>query len=182
MLLGNVSSSNIEITDLSVGNPATNIAPGVAKARFNTRFSGWTKPYDNVKRGLLHVVNAANSVGFAWTGNAAPWRPAEFDWPNLNTSSVTARVLCDAPTGHAGCTGETGWTTLLTPKITLADDLPPTGCATSGSLTTDTTLLGSEHLGGVAFSFRNSCVGHVGVARGAGDGGPATISARELDR
>jgi hypothetical protein len=120
--------------------------PNTTIARFTTRYSGWTKPYDNVNRGVMHVANAANAVGLTWTGSADPWHALGFDWTNLNTSSVTASVLCDAPAGHPGCTGDTGWTTLLTPKITLSDDLPPAGGATSGSLTTDTTLLGNERL------------------------------------
>jgi hypothetical protein len=148
-----------------------NAPPNTMIARFATRFSGWTKPYDNVNRGLLHVVNAANTVGLAWTGTADPWRPLSFDWPELNTSSVTARVLCDAPTGHPGCTGDTGWTTLLSPKITLADDLPPAGGPTSGSLTTDTTLLGSEHL---AYS-ASDVGGGVARLRLYVDGLPTTI-------
>lgn len=46
------SASNLEITDISVGNPATNIIPGMAKARLNIRFndahsgeslSGWIR-------------------------------------------------------------------------------------------------------------------------------------------
>jgi hypothetical protein len=120
--------------------------PNTMIARFVTRYTGWTKPYDNVNRGVLQVANAASAVGLTWTGTLDLWHPQGFDWTNLNTSSVTARILCDGPAGHAGCTGDTGWATLLTPKIVLSDDLPPAGGSTSGSLTTDTTLLGSEHL------------------------------------
>ena len=59
-------------------------------------------------------------------------------------TAIIARVLCDGPIGHAGCAGSVGWSSLFDPKIYLADDLPPTVGAASGSVTTDTTLKGTE--------------------------------------
>jgi succinyl-diaminopimelate desuccinylase len=53
--------TSLQFTTVDVGNPATNIAPGVAKARFNTRFNDlWTSKtlFEHLKA-RLEKANAA---------------------------------------------------------------------------------------------------------------------------
>jgi len=49
--------SNLEVTDLSVGNDTTNIIPAEAKARFNVRFSSEYGP-DSLKAELIRRMNS----------------------------------------------------------------------------------------------------------------------------
>jgi succinyl-diaminopimelate desuccinylase len=43
-------ASNLEVTDIEVGNPATNVIPGVARARLNIRFNDLQRGADLVER------------------------------------------------------------------------------------------------------------------------------------
>ncbi len=57
--------TSLQFTTVDVGNPATNIAPGVAKARFNTRFNDlWTS-----KTLLAHLKERIERVNEALGGN-----------------------------------------------------------------------------------------------------------------
>ncbi len=57
--------TSLQFTTVDVGNPATNIAPGVAKARFNTRFNDlWTS-----KTLLAHLQERIERVNAALGGN-----------------------------------------------------------------------------------------------------------------
>jgi hypothetical protein len=119
--------------------PNTNIT------RFRAGYAGWTKAYDNVNRGLIRIENGAGQVGLNYTdGSATVSNPKSIDWAGLTTNSIDATVICDAPTGHPGCAGSVGWLALFEPTLTLADGSPPVAGTTSGSLTTDATLKGTE--------------------------------------
>ena len=57
--------TSLQFTTVDVGNPATNIAPGVAKARFNTRFNDlWTS-----KTLLAHLKERIERASEALGGN-----------------------------------------------------------------------------------------------------------------
>ncbi|MBS0538199.1 MAG: succinyl-diaminopimelate desuccinylase [Proteobacteria bacterium] len=57
--------TSLQFTTVDVGNPATNIAPGVAKARFNTRFNDlWTS-----KTLLAHLKERVDKVNATLGGN-----------------------------------------------------------------------------------------------------------------
>ena len=57
--------TSLQFTTVDVGNPATNIAPGVAKARFNVRFNDlW-----NSKRLLAHLEERMQRANAALAGN-----------------------------------------------------------------------------------------------------------------
>jgi succinyl-diaminopimelate desuccinylase len=57
--------TSLQFTTVDVGNPATNIAPGVARARFNTRFNDlWTS-----KTLLAHLQERIERVNEALGGN-----------------------------------------------------------------------------------------------------------------
>lgn len=57
--------TSLQFTTVDVGNPATNIAPGTAKARFNTRFNDlWTS-----KTLLAHLQERIERVNEALGGN-----------------------------------------------------------------------------------------------------------------
>jgi hypothetical protein len=114
--------------------------------RFTGEYAGWTKSYD-VNQGLYRFLNAAGAIGLTYSGGAAdPDHKRKIDWAGLNTSAITAELVCDGATGNPGCLGSTAWSSLYIPKLYLADDLPPATGATTGSLTTDTTLKGTEGL------------------------------------
>jgi succinyl-diaminopimelate desuccinylase len=57
--------TSLQFTTVDVGNPATNIAPGVARARFNTRFNDlWTS-----KALLAHLKERIEKANVALGGN-----------------------------------------------------------------------------------------------------------------
>ena len=57
--------TSLQFTTVDVGNPATNIAPGVVKARFNTRFNDlWTS-----KTLLAHLQERMDRANAALGGN-----------------------------------------------------------------------------------------------------------------
>jgi succinyl-diaminopimelate desuccinylase len=57
--------TSLQFTTVDVGNPATNIAPGVAKARFNTRFNDlWTS-----KTLFAHLKERLERANAALSGN-----------------------------------------------------------------------------------------------------------------
>jgi hypothetical protein len=121
--------------------------PQTTISRFAAEYAGWTKLYDNVNRGLVQVFDGAGHVGLNYTdGQATINDKKAIDWVGLATNAITARVLCDGPDGPAGCMGSVGWMSIYEPRLYLADDLPPAAGATSGSLTTDTTLQRTEGL------------------------------------
>jgi hypothetical protein len=124
--------------------------PNTTITRFVSQYAGWTKVYDNVNQGLIQVVDAAGHVGLAYTdGQATATNRRTIDWWDVSTNAITVRVLCDGPSGHAGCTGPVGWSMFFVPRLQLTDDLPPTVGAASGSVTTDSTLKGTE---GISYS------------------------------
>ncbi len=121
--------------------PNTNIS------RFVSDYAGWTKVYDNLNRGLIQVFDAAGQIGLYYTdGQATVSNLKTIDWGGLNTNAIMARVICDGPEGHPGCSGSVGWSSLFTPKVYLNDDLAPTAGTATGSVTTDPTLKGAETL------------------------------------
>jgi hypothetical protein len=119
--------------------------PSTSIARFVANWSGWTQP-DEGNRGQIQVVNGAGTIGLAFEGGINADNKRTLDWDNLYTNSITARLRCEGGSGSPGCYGSIGWSSFYFPRITLADDVPPVGGATSGSVTTDTTLKGNETL------------------------------------
>lgn len=57
--------SNLEIVSIDVGNPAWNVIPGEARARFNIRFNDrWTRP--TLEARLRDICRAAAPEGLSW--------------------------------------------------------------------------------------------------------------------
>jgi hypothetical protein len=127
-------------------------------SRFTGAFAGWTKPYDGTL-GVIQVLNADWTVFVSHFGPVDPGYQRAFDWFGIDTPSITARIVCEGPAGNAGCTGPTAWSSFYHPRIYLKDAQAPIGGVTSGSLTTDTTLVGDEH-----FSYAATDAGG-GIAR-----------------
>jgi hypothetical protein len=128
--------------------------PQTVISRFVADYAGWTKIYDNVNQGLIQFLDGAGHVGRTYSDRQATVaHKGTIDWSGVNTNAITARVLCDGPSGHAGCAGSVGWSAIFDPKLYLADDLPPTVGTASGSVTTDTTLKGTEGLNYSAADF-----------------------------
>jgi hypothetical protein len=124
--------------------------PQTTISRFVADYAGWTKIYDDVNQGLIQFLDGAGHVGRTYNDRQATLTNKHtIDWSGVNTNAITARVLCDGPSGHAGCAGSVGWSAIFDPKLYLADDLPPTVGAVAGSVTTDTTLKGTE---GISYS------------------------------
>jgi hypothetical protein len=119
--------------------------PSTSIARFVTNWAGWTQP-DAGNRGQIQVVNGAGTIGLTLEGGFDAANKRTLDWDNLYTNSITARLRCEGGGGSLGCHGSLGWASFYFPRITLADDVPPAGGATSGSVITDTTLKGNETL------------------------------------
>lgn len=118
--------------------------PNTTISRFWSQYAGWTKIYDGVNQGLIQFLDGAGHVALVYSDRQATVsNPRTIDW-GLSANAITVRVLCDGPSGHAGCAGSVGWSSLFGPKLYLTDDLPPTVGAVSGSVTTDTTLKGAE--------------------------------------
>ncbi|MBB4953117.1 succinyl-diaminopimelate desuccinylase [Agrobacterium vitis] len=66
----NFQPSNLEVTTIDVGNPATNVIPARATAKFNIRFNDtWTA--DTVKAEIIHRLDAASADQTLRPGRAA---------------------------------------------------------------------------------------------------------------
>jgi hypothetical protein len=150
---GGIHSEMNPVAGIPIGAAVgwTYTAPPQTKiAHFVTEYAGWTKIYDDVNQGIIQFLNGAGNVGLVYSDRQATVsNPRTLVWPDANTNAITVRVLCDGPNGHAGCAGSVGWMSLFSPKLYLADDLPPTVGAVIGSITTDTTLKGTE---GISYS------------------------------
>jgi hypothetical protein len=145
---GGIHSEMYPVAGIPIGAAVgwTYTAPPQTKiAHFVTEYAGWTKIYDDVNQGIVQFLNGAGNVGFVYNDRQATVSNRRtFGWGDVNTNAITVRVLCDGPNGHAGCAGSVGWMSLFNPKLYLADDLPPTVGAVTGSVTTDATLNGTE--------------------------------------
>jgi hypothetical protein len=120
--------------------------PNTSISRFTGDYAGWTKIYD-VNRGVLQFLDDGGRVGFTYDDRSATITSRKsIDWIGLHSRSIAALLICDGPTGHPGCSGSTGWSSVYYPRLYLDDDLPPVARSTAGSVTTDTTLRGNEGL------------------------------------
>jgi hypothetical protein len=121
--------------------------PQTTISRFVADYAGWTKIYDDVNQGLVQFLDGAGHVGRTYNDRQATvTNKRTIDWAGVDTDAITARVLCDGPSGHAGCAGSVGWSSIFEPKLYLADDLAPTVGTTSGTVVTETKLAGHESL------------------------------------
>ncbi|MEM7192841.1 MAG: succinyl-diaminopimelate desuccinylase [Pseudomonadota bacterium] len=95
------SPSNLEVTTIDVGNPATNVIPAEAKARFNIRFN------DNHEAGSLKamlqeaIASALTGTELTFTLEFAPHGDAFLTEPGDLDS-----LLCEAITAFTGRTPE----------------------------------------------------------------------------
>ena len=87
-------STNLEVTTVDVGNPATNVIPASAKATFNIRFSDrWT--IDTLKEKVLSILNAVSpDFEIRFTTGAHGFLTQPGDW-----TSLVARAV-EKVTGH----------------------------------------------------------------------------------
>ncbi len=146
--------------------------PQTTISRFVADYAGWTKIYDEVNQGLIQFLDGAGNVGRTYSDRQATVTDKRtIDWLGVDTNAITARVLCDGPSGHVGCVGSVGWSSIFDPKLYLADDLPPTVGAATGSVTTDTTWKGTE---GISYS-ATDLGGGIARLRLSVDGGPAVV-------
>ena len=122
-------ASNLEITDLEVGNPATNVIPATAKARFNIRFNDMQTAAGleaRLRRQIDEVMgdeDGAYELEMTASGDAFITPPGPFSGlvaqavrdvtgttPELSTSGGTsdARFIKDyAPVAEFGLIGQT---------------------------------------------------------------------------
>lgn len=114
--------SNLEVTDLEVGNPATNVIPAKASARLNIRFNDLHKAGD-LRDWISQVAGTDATVTFMGHGDAFVTAPGPFTdiiagsieavlgrAPELSTSGGTsdARFIKDhCPVAEFGLVGKT---------------------------------------------------------------------------
>src|SRR3954469_25852514 len=124
-----------------------NAPSGTNIARFVTDYAGWTQPFAGGFQGIVQVLDGGGAIGLSYTdGGADPAHQRTLDWQGLTTNPITARTVCDGPTGQPGCIGSTAWSSFYYPKLYLADDAPPVAGTAAGSLTSDAALKGIEDL------------------------------------
>lgn len=109
--------SNLEVTDLQVGNPAANVIPGRALARLNIRFNDRQRGPDLVERVRAIVTEEAPraSVRAAISGEAFLTEPG--GWTGLVADAIAAETgIVPAPSTSGG-TSDARFLSRLCPTI-----------------------------------------------------------------
>ena len=82
-------ATNLEITSVDVGNPATNIIPREGKATFNIRFNDqWSS--ESLRAKITEILDSVGGdYGIEFEGNAESFLTKPNDWTKVVQDSVT---------------------------------------------------------------------------------------------
>lgn len=109
--------SNIEVTDLAVGNPATNVIPALASARLSIRFNDWHRGAGLVER-IEHIVHRhapAARVIAKISGEAFFTPPGDFS--SLIATAIAARTGQTPELSTTGGTSDARFLSKLCPVV-----------------------------------------------------------------
>jgi succinyl-diaminopimelate desuccinylase len=110
-------ASNIEITDLEVGNPATNVIPAAAKARISIRFNDEHRGADLIDRitAIAHAVEQNSKVRGVISGESFLTPPGDL---SALVSSAVAEVTGLTPElSTTGGTSDARFLSALCPTV-----------------------------------------------------------------
>lgn len=109
--------SNIEVTDLEVGNPATNVIPARAAARLSIRFNDLQRGEDLVRRieALVHAHASDASVVARISGEAFLTEPGAFS--ALIGDAIEARTGLRPDLSTTGGTSDARFLSALCPVV-----------------------------------------------------------------
>jgi succinyl-diaminopimelate desuccinylase len=109
--------SNIEVTDLEVGNPATNVIPARAAARLSIRFNDLQRGEDLVRRieALVHAHASDASVVARISGEAFLTEPGAFS--TLIGDAIEARTGLRPDLSTTGGTSDARFLSALCPVV-----------------------------------------------------------------
>lgn len=110
-------ASNIEITDLQVGNPATNVIPAAAKARLSIRFNDEHRGADLVERitAIAHAVEPNTKVRGVISGESFLTAPGELS--TLVSSAVGEVTGLTPELSTTGGTSDARFLSALCPTV-----------------------------------------------------------------
>ncbi|WP_375380952.1 succinyl-diaminopimelate desuccinylase [uncultured Sphingomonas sp.] len=111
--------SNIEVTDLTVGNPAANVIPGQASARLSIRFNDRHRGPDLIER-IAEIVRThapAATVTGRVSGEAFLTRPGAFSTLVAEAAAAVTGVVPEAST--SGGTSDARFLARLCPTVEL---------------------------------------------------------------
>lgn len=109
--------SNLQVTSVDVGNPAPNVVPGEARARFNVRFND-RHTRDGLERWLRErIAPLAPDHGLTVAGNAEPFVTAPGELSDLLSASVAAVTGLAPALGTSGGTSDARFVRRYCPVI-----------------------------------------------------------------
>ncbi|WP_416194299.1 succinyl-diaminopimelate desuccinylase [Sphingomonas mollis] len=107
--------SNIEITEIEVGNPATNLIPAAARARLSIRFNDEQSGAALVDRIRAFAAPYRATVTGRISGEAFLTRPG--DWSRIITDAIVARTGVVAELSTTGGTSDARFLSRLCPTV-----------------------------------------------------------------
>ncbi|MFW2831165.1 succinyl-diaminopimelate desuccinylase [Sphingomonas sp. ID0503] len=109
--------SNLEVTDITVGNPATNVIPSAASARLNIRFNDRHRGDDLVDRVRAHLVRyaPAATLGAKISGEAFLTAPGQLS--ELVASAIHSETGLEAELSTSGGTSDARFLSALSPTV-----------------------------------------------------------------
>lgn len=109
--------SNLEITDISVGNPATNVIPAIARARLNIRFNDEQRGADLVARveDVVHRHAPRGTVTAKISGEAFLTQPGRLS--GIVTDAIRRATGLEAELSTSGGTSDARFLSRLCPVV-----------------------------------------------------------------
>ncbi len=109
--------SNIEVIDLEVGNPATNVIPGRAKARISIRFNDQHRGHDLIARvqDIVHAHAPAGIVRGRVYGEAFLTQPGALS--TLVADAIRAETGVEAELSTSGGTSDARFLSRICPVV-----------------------------------------------------------------
>jgi succinyl-diaminopimelate desuccinylase len=109
--------SNIEITELEVGNPATNVIPATAKARLSIRFNDEHRGADLIERitAIAHAVEPATIVRGVISGESFLTPPG--DLSAMVSAAIEAETGLTPELSTTGGTSDARFLSALCPTV-----------------------------------------------------------------
>nr|WP_235535145.1 succinyl-diaminopimelate desuccinylase [Sphingomonas sp. Leaf339] len=107
--------SNIEITDIEVGNPATNVIPAAARARLSIRFNDEHSGAALIERIRALTAPYRATVSGRISGEAFLTQPG--DWSRIVTNAIAARTGVVAELSTTGGTSDARFLSRLCPTV-----------------------------------------------------------------
>lgn len=121
-------------------------------------YAGLADPRATSGQAAIQLLNEEGALFMSFNDRVDESDARSISWSDLETHSVTWRMICD-PSSGAACAGSVGWAALYEPHLYLADHEWPKEGPVGGTVTTDERLVGDEN-----FHYSASDVGG-GLAR-----------------